>query len=136
MKGRILTAVAALVLTLMTGCRESFRPFVISGYYELTMFAGSEIPGTTTFPNGGSMTLRAGNLSISASGRFELFVDRELCQTASDCLDEEVTETGTYDVTGDNLRLIMDGGGSLDGRFRGDRITLNDADPPSVWVRR
>ncbi len=135
MKRRILTALA-IPLVLTAGCSDTFRPFLISGIFDLTTFAGSDLPGTMALQNGGSMTVRSGTLTMSGSGRFELFVDRELCQTASNCIDEEVTETGTYDVTVDNLRLIMDRGGSLDGRFQGDRITLNDSNPPSVWMRR
>ncbi len=136
MKSGARASIIAIVLLLQAGCSDTFRPFAIVGTYHLSTFAGSPLPATVSFGEGGSMRVDAGVLSLTGAGRYELTVTRELCESANDCIDEEVIETGTYDVLGDNLRLIMDDGGVLDGRYRGDRITLNDSDPPSVWLRR
>lgn len=131
--GRVLITIA---LAFQAGCTDTFRPFAILGTYDLTTFAGSPLPGTIAIGNGGSMRVDAGILSLTGGGRYEMTVDRELCVTPVQCVEETVVETGTYDAMGDNLRLIMDDGGALDGRFRGNRIMLNDSDPPSVWLRR
>lgn len=135
MREQVYRTVILIALTALAGC-ETVRPFAIAGVYDLSSFAGMPLPGTIPSGGGGSMTVYAGELSLTTAGRFDLLVDRELCETPTECANEVVTETGTYDVTGDILLLIMDRGGSLDGRFRGDRITLNDSEPPSVWMRR
>ena len=121
--------IALCALFLAFGACDSLGPDEITGTYDLETVNGSELPfGLIGIQiTGGSITLRS-DRSYTA---------RTIIRTTED--DEAVTdvvvEEGTWERSGNTIRLRSDAGVRTDAQLAGRTLTIDDGEIVSVYRR-
>lgn len=123
---RRLLGAAAMAPLFLTSCDSNiFDPFDDAvGTYDLTVYAGASLPadfdcdpGECGMPNGGTLRVNDGILTLRSNGTFEETVDYTEEEFGFSPDSYSVTWDGTYDVNGDQFTLSAPAQSGYQARF-------------------